>query len=220
VPMLQRMNQQEHPLQIENGICARHISRERRTSLGRRQPDDRRCHDKLQVLGPGPTQRERVLPLHLNNRVETTEERRRRVVGVPLRLCRRAKQYRIVQGARDPFEQPDPGNRRGSAATETGRHGNLTRHFDVDGRGAPARSPRDDLKRSLDRVVTPHRRITSHYLQPRAPIVDDVHDPGPQVQLNGNAEGIEATTQVGDRSRNDDILPDGRALASGLRRLK
>ena len=39
---------------------------------------------------------------------------------------------------------------------------------------------------------------------------------GPQVQLDGNAKGIEAATQVGDRAWDYDFLPDSGVSANGL----
>ena len=84
----------------------------------------------------------------------------------------------------------------------------------------PAGPPRDDPECTLDRVRSPHRRRTPHHSQFSAPVIEDVHDPYSQVQLDGNAEGVEAATQVGDRSRNIDVVPDGRARASLLGRLK
>jgi hypothetical protein len=48
----------------------------------------------------------------------------------------------------------------------------------------------------------------------------DVDDPGTQVQLDGNTQRIEATTQVRNRAWNHDLVPDRSVYATSPYRLK
>ena len=64
-----------------------------------------------------------------------------------------------------------------------------------------------NLECALDRVSTGHRRHASRHCQSGPPVVTNIDDPSPQVQLDGNTKRIEAATQVGDRARDHDLCP-------------
>ena len=75
----------------------------------------------------------------------------------------------------------------------------------------------DTLERPFQGVPAPHPGGALRHDQPCAAVIPDVGNPGPQVQLNGDAEGVESTAQVGDRPGDND-LPSGCSIeAAGLK---
>ncbi len=100
-------------------------------------------HDELLVL--------RALRGHPGDR-QPAEERRRRVVRMPLEHRRDTEQDVVVNGLGHTLEEPESGNGCGGAAAKAGRHRNVALDLDLD-RGRPnTRPPRDSLEGALDRV--------------------------------------------------------------------
>jgi hypothetical protein len=48
--------------------------------------------------------------------------------------------------------------------------------------------------------------------QPGAVVVTNIDDSGAQKQLDGHPEGVEATSEIGDRSGNDDLFVQSQAV--------
>jgi len=139
---------------------------------------------------------------------------------MPFGLSREAEELRIAQRARDSLEHPEARNAGSSAATEPGGHRNFACYLDRDTWPASSSALNSDVERALYRIASRDRRRAPRHNEFRSAIVADIDDPGAQVQLNGNTEGIEAATQVGNRAWDYYFLPDNGVSANCLPRLK
>ena len=217
---LQRLLEREHTLHMEKGVCPRHLARQRRASLCRRQSNDRGRHHQPEILGPRPPKRVGQCPFNFNDRVQASEKSGCRVVRVPLGLSREAEELRIAQRAGDSLEHPEAGNARSSAAAKSSGHRNLACYLDRDTWPASSGPLNSDVERAFYRIASRDCWRAPRHHEFRSAIVADIDDPGTQVQLNGNTEGIEAATQVGNRAWDYYFLPDNGVSANRLSGLK
>jgi hypothetical protein len=198
VAVLQRVHQREHPLQVENRIAPRHVFRQRRPRLGRRESDGRRRNHEPQIGGPRPLERERLGAFALEHRVQPAEQRRRGVVGMAFDGGCRRQQSRIRYRLRHALEQTKTGNGRGRAASQTGRHRDVTFDFHEYRRRRQTRSARDTVERLLERVLPVDCGRASRHDELGALVVADIRNRRAQIQLNGHAECVETAAQIGD----------------------
>ena len=214
--MLQRMNQRQHALQVENRVCARHLIRQRRARLCRGQPDGR-CRDhQTQVVGPRPAQRQRIRALHLEHRIQPAEQRRRGVICVPFDLGRRAQQDCIREPVLSPARtRASPATVAAALLPKPAAIGTSLVDLDEDRRGRSAGPCGDDVERPAPGRSPVHGRRALRHHQLRPAVVANVGDRGAKVELNSHAERVESTAQVGDRAGDPHLAAEG--CAAGLK---
>ena len=216
--MLQRMHQRQHALKIEDRVVR-----------GRR--------DRAAPLAPSPWQdRSPVSPRSTAPRPATSiasppdpvappatrKSGRRRA---PARRCRRALRaqwphpaaprhrsaWSLARRCGDPqpsrrrcCQDPPPSECRSSRRPRPTAHGHPS-----DGRSRRRRvQPRS--------VPAPGECCEVTVSRARA-VIANVHDPRTQIQLNGDAERVEAATEVGDRARHHHLVPHCRGRTRGLK---
>jgi hypothetical protein len=155
---LQRMNEREDTLQIEDGVVARNRRGKRGACFRRRQAGERRRNDDTQVVRPLPAQRQR-LPFIVDHGGHPTEECSGGVVAVPFQFCRDRQQGRIRQHLRNLFEDPEAGNRRCGTASETGRHRDLAIDVNDNGTSRCTEVPKRRREGACDGILARDGRI-------------------------------------------------------------
>ena len=213
--VLQRMNERQHTLQVENRVRARHLIRQDPARFCRGQPDRRCRHDEAQVVRPRPSECQRIDALHIEHRVQSAEQRRSSVICVPLDLGGCAKQDRVRHCPGHPLEHAKTGNRRCRAAAQPRRHGHVAGDLDKDSRSRSSCPCSDYVECPLKSVRPVYRRSALRDHQLRPTVVANIGDPGAKVELNCYTEGIESPAQVGDRSGDPHLASEG--CAAGLK---
>ena len=197
LPLLKRMDEQQHPLEIEDRIPSRQCICERRPGC-RGGKASRRCRDdEAQVLGPSPSQRQRFLTFSFDNGNETAVLCSRGIIGVTFQQRCKREQLAVRKSMSDALENPQPGHGRSRAAPETRARWNVALDLDENRRCLAAGSTDRRVERPLYGIPASHRRRAPHNGQLSTFIVSNINDPKTQVELHGYAKRIEAAAEIG-----------------------
>src|SRR5687767_5117742 len=106
---LQCVDKGQHTLKVEYRVLPRDGLWQRRPRLRGRQPFGRGRDDHAQFIRPWPAERYRVARVVVQDRRQTSKQRRRGVVGMTLEGCGYAEQYTV--GYRPAHVLEDPKSR-------------------------------------------------------------------------------------------------------------